>query len=112
MCHEMQDSAVDTETRYGLDGPGFEPGSEGIFLFSRADLGITQPPIKWDPLIVSRVKLAGHGVDHPAPFSAEVDHPAPFSAEVDDERIYNFPAPVLTWHIVARTLILFFLLLN
>ena len=44
---EDRDSAVGTENRYGLDGPGIESRWEGVFPHpSRPALGATQPPIQ------------------------------------------------------------------
>ena len=40
-------SSVGIDTDYGLDGPGSNPGGDGIFRPSRPALGSTQPPVKW-----------------------------------------------------------------
>ena len=36
---------------YGLDGPGSNPGGDGIFRPSRPALGPTQPPVKRVPYL-------------------------------------------------------------
>jgi len=40
-------SSVDMATEYGLDGPGSNPGVNGISRPSRPILGPTQTPVKW-----------------------------------------------------------------
>jgi len=40
-------SSVGIATKYGLDGPGSNPGVDEIFRQSRPELGPTQPPVKW-----------------------------------------------------------------
>jgi len=42
-------SSVGIATDYGLDGPGSNPGGDGIFRPSRPALGPTQPPVKLVP---------------------------------------------------------------
>ena len=42
-------SSVGIATVYGLDGPGSNPGGDGIFRPSRPALVPTQPPVKWIP---------------------------------------------------------------
>jgi hypothetical protein len=51
---------------YGLDDRGFESRQGlGIFLFTIAPLGPTQPPIQWVPGALSLgVKRPGHEADH------------------------------------------------
>jgi hypothetical protein len=44
-------SSVGIVTDYGLDDPGSIPGGDEIFRPSRLDLGPTQPPIKWVPVL-------------------------------------------------------------
>ena len=65
------DSSVGIATRYGQDGPGFEPrwGRDFPHL-SRPAVGPTQPPVQW----VAGVKRPGLGADHPSSSSAEVEY--------------------------------------
>jgi len=42
-------SSVGIATDYGLDGPGWNPGEDEIFRPSRPALGLTQPPVQWEP---------------------------------------------------------------
>ena len=42
-------SSVGIATDYGLDGPGSNPGGDGIFRPSRPALGPTQLPVIWVP---------------------------------------------------------------
>ena len=44
-------SSVGIATDYELDGPGSNPGEDEIFRLSRPTLGLTQPPVKWVPLL-------------------------------------------------------------
>ena len=44
---ELVGSSVGTETDYGLDGPGSNPGGDEIFRPSRPTLGPTQSPVQW-----------------------------------------------------------------
>ena len=44
-----RDSSVSIATRYGLDGPGSNPGGGEIFRTSRPALGPSQPPVRWVP---------------------------------------------------------------
>jgi len=44
-------SSVGIATDYRLDGPGSNPGGDGIFHPSRPALGSTEPPIKWVPVL-------------------------------------------------------------
>ena len=54
-----RDSLVGIATRYGLDGPGFEPWwQQDFFHPSRLTLGPTPPPIQWVPGFCPRGKLA------------------------------------------------------
>jgi hypothetical protein len=64
-----RDNSVGIGTRYGLDGPGSNPGWGGeIFPHpSGPSLGPTQPPIQWVPGFSKGVKRPGRGVDHPPP---------------------------------------------
>jgi hypothetical protein len=48
----VRDSAVGIATRYGLDGPGSNPGRGRDFTHpSRPGLSSTQPPIQWIPAL-------------------------------------------------------------
>jgi len=42
-------SSVGIATDYGLEGPGSNPGGDGIFRPSRPAIGPIQPPLKWVP---------------------------------------------------------------
>ena len=42
-------SSVGITTDYGLDGPGSNPGGDGIFIPTTPALEPTQPPVKWVP---------------------------------------------------------------
>ena len=44
-------SSVGIATDYGLEGPGSNPGGDGIFYPSRPALVPTQPPVKWVPVL-------------------------------------------------------------
>jgi hypothetical protein len=55
-----RDSSVGIATRYGLDGPGSNPGEARDFPHpSRPALGPTQPPIQWVLGIFTGDKAAG-----------------------------------------------------
>ena len=60
-CKVGRDSSAGTATRYGLDGPGSNPGGGKIFR--------THPDRSWAPPSLlynaSGVKLPGCGVNHP-----------------------------------------------
>ena len=67
-----RDSSVGIATRYGMDGPGLNPGVGEIFH--------TRPDRTWGPLsllyngycVFAGVKRPGRGVGHPPPSSAKV----------------------------------------
>jgi hypothetical protein len=67
-----RDGAVGTASRYGLDGPGSNPGGGDIFR--------TRPNRTWGPpsllhnmyRVFPGVERLGRGVNHPSPSSAEV----------------------------------------
>ena len=61
-----RDSSVGIATRYGLDGPGSNPGAGEILR--------TRPDRPWVLGTVSftGIKRSGCGVDHPPPSSDEV----------------------------------------
>ena len=42
-------SSVGIANDFGLDGPGSNPGGDGIFRQSRPALGPTHPPVQWVP---------------------------------------------------------------
>jgi hypothetical protein len=71
-----RDSAVDTATGYGLDKMGWSssPGRVENFLFSassRPALGPNQPPIQWEPWVLSsEVKRPRREADRSPPTSA------------------------------------------
>ena len=44
-------SSVGIATDYGLDGPGSNPGGDEIFRPSRPALWLTQPPVRWVPVL-------------------------------------------------------------
>jgi len=44
-------SSVGIATDYKQDGPGSNPGGDEIFCPSRPALGLTQPPVKWVPVL-------------------------------------------------------------
>jgi len=58
--------------RYGLDGPGSNPGGDEIFRPSRPALVPTQPPVKWVPDLSRGKVLPGRAADHSPPSSAAV----------------------------------------
>jgi hypothetical protein len=68
-----RDSSVSIATRYGLDGPGSNPGGAEIFR-TRPDRPWGPPSLLYDGYRVScaGVKRPGRGVNHPPPSSAEV----------------------------------------
>ena len=68
-----RDSSVDTETRYGLDGPGIESLRGRDFPHASIPaLGFTQPPVRCVPGLFTRLKRPGRGVGHPPSSSAKV----------------------------------------
>jgi len=44
-------SSVSIATKYGLEGPGSNPGGDEIFRPSRPALGPSQPPEQWVPCL-------------------------------------------------------------
>ena len=67
------DSSVGIAARYGLDGPGTNPGGRRDFPHpSRLAVGPTQPSIPWIQGLTRGVKRPGRRVDHPPLFSAKV----------------------------------------
>jgi hypothetical protein len=68
-----RDSAVGTETRYGLDGPGIE-SRWGARFSAPVQTGPGAHPASYTMGTGSfpGVKWPGRGVDHPPPSSAEV----------------------------------------
>ena len=44
-------NSVGIATDYGLDGSGSNPGGDEIFRQSRPALELTQPPVKWVPVL-------------------------------------------------------------
>ena len=68
-----RDGSVAIATRYGLDGPGSNPGGGEIFR-PLPDRPWDSPSLLYNGYGVSsqRVKRLGRGVDHPPPSSAEV----------------------------------------
>jgi hypothetical protein len=68
-----RDSAVSTETRYGLYGPEIESQWRRDFPDPpRPALGPNQPPIQQVPGSSQGVKRPGRGIDHQTPPSAKV----------------------------------------
>ena len=51
VCVCAPGSSVGIATDYGLDSPGSNPGGDKIFYPSRLALGLTQPPVKWVPVL-------------------------------------------------------------
>ena len=70
-----RDSVVGIATRYGLDGPGSNPGGGEIFC--------TGPDRPWGPtsLLTLGYRVSIPGVKRPR---RVVDHPPPSSAEVKE----------------------------
>ena len=62
-------SSVGIATRYGLDGPGSNPGGDEIFRPSRPAPGPTQPPAKWAPGLSSGCNTVGTWCEPPIPIS-------------------------------------------
>jgi hypothetical protein len=92
---EGRDSAVDSATRYGLDGPGIEswwgrdlPHLSGPFL------GRNQPPIQCGTESFPRAKRSGCGIDHPLTSSAEVK---------ERVELYLYPPSGPSWPVLGRT---------
>ena len=91
-----RDSSVGIATRYWLDGPGIESQWERDFPHhSRPTLGPTQPPIKWVPGLLPKVKRPGRGVNHPSLSSAEVKE------RID---LYLYSPVRLSWPVLGRNL--------
>jgi len=63
----VRDSSVGIAARYGLDGPGIESWWEVRF-----SAPVQTGHIQWALGPFPGGKRPGHGVDHPAPTSAEV----------------------------------------
>ena len=68
-----RDGSVSIATRYGLDGPGSNPGGGENFL-TRPDLPWGQPSLLYNGTgsFPGGLKRSGRVVDHPSPSSAEV----------------------------------------
>ena len=44
-------TSIGVATDYGMDCPGPNPGGDEIFRPSKRALGLTEPPVKWVPVI-------------------------------------------------------------
>jgi len=72
-------TVVGIATRYGLEGPGTNPGGWRAFLYlSRPALGLTQTPIQWVQGPFLMVKQPRSGINHPHPPDAEVKETVQF----------------------------------
>jgi hypothetical protein len=86
-----RNSSVGTATRYGLDGPGSNPGGGRERKFphpSRPALGPIQPPIRWLPVSLLGVKRPGRCVNHPPPSMAQVK---------ERVQLYLYSLSALSW---------------
>jgi len=91
-----RDSSVGIATRCGLDGPRIESRWGRDFPHpSRSALGPTQPPIQLVLGPSPGGKVAGRGVDHPPPSSAEVK---------ERVKLYLYSPPGPSWPVLGRTL--------
>jgi len=86
-------SAVGVATGYRLVSSVIESWWGRDFpCLSRPTLGTTQPPVQWEPILFSGLKLPVRGVGHPSLFSAEVK---------ERVELYNYCPFRSSWCILA-----------